>query len=199
MVSLRISKDELPISHGICFHIPIHSKLLDSAASIPKDIAQRVFPQAAQEWYNDLKNHATSLDMQDKNRKWYEEVFLKKPIIISKAGVQRISHLGWHDNIQFMENGFVDLFSISRNSGGTLYFKSSENECKKLVLYGNDRYVRFKNDKLGQFKIPDEKAYSEGVKTWGYTTHNVDIYPGALFLRNWAIIYMNEAFKALNL
>ena len=30
-----------------------------------------------------------------------------------------------------------------------------------------------------------------------YAQHNVDSYPGALFLRNWAILYMNEVFKEL--
>ena len=28
-----------------------------------------------------------------------------------------------------------------------------------------------------------------------YAQHNIDHYPGALFLRNWAILYMNEVFK----
>jgi len=43
-----------------------------------------------------------------------------------------------------------------------------------------------------------------GSDDWGgfielsvYGHHNIDHYPGALFLRNWAIKYLNEALRSL--
>ena len=37
----------------------------------------------------------------------------------------------------------------------------------------------------------------EGVRVYTYNQHNIDNYPGALFLRNWVILYLSEAMKGI--
>jgi hypothetical protein len=52
---LFLKKEELPILYKTCFQIPIHPKLLDPSLNINTPIANRIFPEVAEEWYEDLK------------------------------------------------------------------------------------------------------------------------------------------------
>ena len=60
-------------------------------------------------------------------------------------------------------------------------------------------YVKFSKDKALEFGIKNNFINLgdglEGAQVYVYSQHNVDNYPGALFLRNWAILYLNEAMK----
>ncbi len=72
--------------------------------------------------------------------------------------------------------------------------------CKTFVSFDfSAGYIRFSKDKALEFNIKDEIIKLgndiEGVETYVYALHNVDYYPGALFLRNWAIRYLNDAVK----
>ena len=52
-------------------------------------------------------------------------------------------------------------------------------------------YINYFSDKKAkEFEIRKNTAFV-------YAHHNIDAYPGALFLRNWAIRYMNEVFKQI--
>ncbi|MCK5624859.1 hypothetical protein KAI04_03385 [Candidatus Pacearchaeota archaeon] len=183
---LFLKKEELPILYGSCFQIPIHSKLLDESINLDPLIAKKIFPQVAEEWYADLKEYVKIEKDQDK-KEWFEEVFLKeKPKIIQRTGYQIFR--GWEDNIMVQENGFVSGFSISRDGGGSLYFNKEDYNCETLVP---NSYIKFTEEKTEEFK-----ALIEGhSKYFTYSSHNIDSLPGALFLRNWAIKYMNEVFK----
>lgn len=185
---LFLTKEEIPILHNRCFQIPIHPKLLDSNIRIDESIAQRIFPEVAREWRNDLKAYLTS-EKDLETRKWYEEVFLKKEKITIEYGTQSFG--GWEDNIQTLDNGFACGFSISRNSGGGLYFNKKEMNCKTAIP---GYYLKFSREKTKEFEFENFGEYS---RAYIYAPHNIDYFPSALFLRNWALKYMNEVFKEI--
>ncbi len=51
-------------------------------------------------------------------------------------------------------------------------------------------YMRCSPKKLREYQKKNGRIYV-------YHQHNVDYYPSALFLRNWAIAYLNEAMKQM--
>ena len=195
---LFLRKEELPILNETYFQVPIHPRLFDRNIQIDKKLANNVFPQAAEGWYNDLTEYTKTVE--DKSTKeWINRVFLnKKPEIKKEYGGQMIEHLNWEDKVLTLENGLAHSLSISRNYGGTLYYNGEESGGilgghvsfdEKINSEGN---IRFSKDKAKEFAV---KIYDDFFKVETYGLHNVDNYPGALFLRNWAILYMNEIFK----
>jgi hypothetical protein len=179
---LFLTKKELPILYENCFQIPIHPKLLNPNIRIDETIAQRIFPQIAEDWYEELKRYSP----EDKQKKeWIDNVFLKEKPNIEKMYNHQIFNF-WQDDVNFMDNGFVQCFSISRNAGGSLYFNEDEFNCQSF----GSLYIKFSEDKKREFQFDEKKIYV-------YSPHNIDHYPGALFLRNWAIGYMNEVFKEI--
>lgn len=182
---LFLKKQELPILNETCFQIPIHVKLLDPTLNIDTSIAQRIFPEVAQEWYEELKRYIPE-DLEKRN--WIKRVFLKEKPVIKKHYNHQILNKFWEDDVNFMDNGLVQCFSISRNGGGSIYFNENEFNCQSF----GEIYIKFSEEKLKEFEYEKIGDYS---KILTYSQHNIDHYPGALFLRNWAIKYMNEVFK----
>ena len=198
--NLMLRKEEIPILNDTCFQVPIHPKLLSPSIKIDENLARTTFPKVAEEWYNELIEYSKNL--KDKNtKKWVDEVFLEKKLKIRKEyGFQKLNTVGWEDRIFTLENGFVHSFSISRNAGGSLYLSKSDMTCKTFVPFNATiGYIRFSKDKALEFNIEDKIIKlgnnMEGVRVYVYALHNVDYYPGALFLRNWAILYLNNAVK----
>ncbi|MEK6823940.1 MAG: hypothetical protein AABY06_02790 [Nanoarchaeota archaeon] len=185
---LFLKKEELPILYKNCFQIPIHPKLLDENIKIDETIAKRIFPRAAKEWYEDLKNYSPETDQE---KEWIKNVFLKNKPKITKHFDLQILNGFWQDEINFNENGFTRCFSISRNTGGSLYFNNGDLNCETFIP---NRYIQFSEEKIKEFEFKKIEKYPRVYK---YAPHNVDDYPGALFLRNWAILYMNEVFKQI--
>ncbi len=185
---LFLTKEELPILYENCFQIPIHPRLLDENININKNIAKNIFPKVAEDWYNDLKEHVKTEKDKEK-RRWIKEVFLKEEPKITKEFNDQIVNGFWKDDFWTMDNGFVTGFSISRNAGGSLYFNKDDFNCETLIP---GIYIKFSESKVKEFECEKIKEYSQ---VFTYAPHNIDYYPGALFLRNWAIRYMNEVFK----
>lgn len=180
---LFLKKQELPILYETCFQIPIHPKILDPNVEIDCSIARKVFQQAAKEWYEDLKEY----NPEDKERKeWINRVFLKEKLKITHEYNHQILNEFWKDDVNFMDNGLVQCFSISRNAGGSIYFNENEFNCQSF----GETYIKFSPEKKKEFEFEKDKIYA-------YASHNIDHYPGALFLRNWAIKYMNEVFRQI--
>ena len=192
---LLLGKEELPISHETRFVVPIHPNLLRPDIGLNPNLAHQVFPQAAAEWYADLRRYTEKLE-NGKNKRWYEEVFLREPLKVStdKHGRQTILNGMWEDLVQVSGTGFVHGFSISRDAGGSLYYNSEDlQSCRDYI---HPKIVSFSPEKFDAYaaeKFPD----NEGVFAHTYGHHNIDYYPGALFLRNWTILYLNEAMKEL--
>ena len=195
--TLFLKKEELPILHENHFEVPIHPRLLNPIIRIDKTLANKVFPDAAQDWYNDLKEYIKTVEDRE-TEEWINRVFLKKkPEIKKDYGMQIIEHLNWEDKVLTLENGFAHSLSINRNFGGTLYYNGDSGSMlgghiyfdKKINSEGN---IRFSEDKAKEFAM---KIYDDSCTAKIYGLHNVDNYPGALFLRNWAILYMNGVFK----
>jgi hypothetical protein len=181
---LVLTKKELPILHDHCFQIPVHPKLLDSTISINPLIAKEIFPEVAEDWRNDLEEYLP-LEKDLEKREWYEQVFLKKHDKIIKRNNSQFFGI-WEDEIQLSDNGLVEGFSISRNAGGSLYFNKEEMNCQSF----GKPYIQFSDEKAKEFQSKEGRFFV-------YSPHNIDYYPGALFLRNWAIMYMNEVFKEI--
>lgn len=194
---LMLKKEELPILRDRCFQVPIHPKLLDSSVNIDENIAKRVFPQVAEEWYGDLLEYTENMD-DEGNKKWFESVFLReKPTIKKEVGIQRIYPVRWEDKVSNGDNGFAYELSISRNAGGSLYFMEKDDCCKtatSLNYLPGKGYIRFSKEKALEF---GKKKHGDHITFDCYGHHNIDNYPGALFLRNWAISYLNEAMKLI--
>lgn len=178
---LFLKKEELPILYKTCFQIPIHPKLLDPSLNIDTLIAKRIFPDVAQDWYEDLKKYNPE-DKQEKE--WIDNVFLKEKPVIEKQFNHQIMNF-WQDDTNIEKNGFVSCFSISRNAGGSIYFDEEDFNCRSI----GKAYIHFSDEKYKEFKPEGED------NLFVYSSHNIDHYPGALFLRNWAIKYMNEVFR----
>lgn len=178
---LFLKKEELPILYKTCFQIPIYPQLLNDNIKIDETIAQRIFPEVAEEWYEDLKKYNPK---EKEEKEWINNVFLKeKPVIEKNYNHQILNY--WQDDVSFADNGFVTCFSINRNAGGSIYFYEEDINCQSI----GRAYIHFSDEKYKEFK-PKEQS-----NLFVYSSHNIDHYPGALFLRNWAIKYMNEVFK----
>lgn len=166
---LLLKKEELPILHESCFEIPIHPKLLDPNLYIKTGVAENCFNELLKDWNKEkeLINYykAKNLDINIE----------KNP--------------GWHCLTREEENGLVTFFSISRDFGGSLYFDKEEDN---LEGFAPGPYNKFSKEKAKEFSV---KEISNLYQIYSYKPHNIDFFPGALFLRNWAINYMNEIFK----
>lgn len=190
---LLLKKEELPILHETCFIVPIYFRLLDEDIKINPEIANQVFPQAAKEWYDELKEYIETVE-NEKTKEWYESVFLTHELKIKKEyGRQIVDPPGfWEDTVITGDNGFATGLSINRNVGGSLGLPW-ENHTDQIIY---PPLVNFSPEKLKVYatlSFPNVKS----VYAPTYSQHNVDHYPGALFLRNWAILYLNEAMKSV--
>ena len=191
---LFLTKQELPILHETCFHIPIHPKLLDDNISINSNIAKDIFPQVAEEWYEDLKKYfeLEKGNFEHWKREQIENVYLKEKPKITKEFNRQLLRGYWEDNVWTRENGFVSGFSINRNAGGSLYFHKDDINCETAIP---GYYIKFSKEKAKEFET---EKFGNHSRAFVYASHNIDHFPGALFLRNWAIKYMNEVFKEIS-
>jgi hypothetical protein len=193
-----LKKEELPIEvnenlYSPYFTVPIHPRLLDPNISMDKNLAREVFLRAAKEWYDDLRQYAKKIKNKE-NKNWIEHLFLGKKLSIKEEhGSQVVYPVRWEDTVFTSENGFAAHLSISRNAGGSLFF--SKNESVQGIGF---RIVRFLPEKFLEYRCRISERDgdgSRGVAAYVYCQHNIAHYPGALFLRNWAILYLNEALK----
>lgn len=195
---LLLKKEEIPIIEESYFRLPIHQGLLDPKIRIDESIAPRLFPRVAEEWYEDLKKYCEELE-EGPIKKWITEVYLAEKPKVRKEHEQQLIYRVWRDDILLLDNGLVFSFSVSRNSGGTLYIERNASlEVEEYVPFKEENwsYIKFNKEKAKVFAKSVEKINgNEGAFIQVYSHHNIDHYPGALFLRNWAIEYMNEVFR----
>ena len=198
---LMLKKEEIPILYERNFMLPIHPALLEPHSNIHPNLASHVFPQAAQEWYEDLRHYRETVDLDEQTKKWVDDVFLAKlPEIRTEFGRQ-VTLISWEDNHETEANGFARAMSINRNFGGTIYFNRGDYGCRTFLPFGGypNEYVIFSEDKAREFGFDNMTLAEEnkGTLVYVYNLHNVDHYPGALFLRNWGMLYLNEALKSI--
>lgn len=194
---VQLLKQEVPISRQNGFYPPIHPKLTLQDTNIDRDLARNVFSQAAKEWHLDLQEYTDKLE-DPKLKEWLQQVFLrKKPKVNNRHGRLELNILGWEANINCGKNGLAEVLSISRNAGGSLYCSS---EFYRTYAIIDDPRGGMPKEKAVEMSI-DGKIVQigehQGVRIYTYNQHNVDHYPGALFLRNWVVLYLNEAMKGI--
>ena len=192
---LLLKKEEVPIFYETSFYLPIHPSLLRKDIALDPHLANKVFPQAAVEWYAELKEHTETVEDQQ-IKKWYQDVFLKEEPII-KDGKLANPPLRWHDEVFFDGNGFAVHLSINRNCGGSLYFNEDYLSKPKYI---DSPIVNFTPEKFEAYAAPGTIQFTDlpGTRAYVYNPHNIDYFPGALFLRNWALLYLNEALRFLH-
>lgn len=197
---LLLRKEELPVVttnyyDRFSFCIPVHPALLRPDISLDANLSHTVFLQAAKEWYHDLQE-VLPLVPEEETRRWFQEVFLtEEPEIERHYDRFRLKNGTWESQVFPTETGFCGL-SISRNAGGSLIPPE-----RKFLGY---RLVRFTAEKFAAYAHPDfpevhrdSQGRLLGVLGYHYGRHNVDYYPGALFLRNWGMAYLNAAMRSL--
>ena len=189
---ILIKKEEIPILRKTSFIVPIYPGLLRKDLKIDHEIANRVFPQVAREWHQGLQEYVSQLE-EGQEKTWINEVFLKhKPRIKKELHWQVVYPPHWEDQVIVTDTGFPQSLSICRNAGGSLFVR----EDQPQYLHPFD--VLFSQEKLESYAIPELKSERiEGVWGHAYQHHNIDYYPGALFLRNWAILTLNEIIKQI--
>lgn len=194
---MKLTKEEVPILHDNIFQIPIHPELLK--VTLPPKLATRIFPETTEEWFEGLKEYRRTADLDKSTEEWYDRVWLKEKPRVEREGTHQVIKPGnWRDDYFNEENGFARCLSIDRNSGGSLYFSKTALECQRLLSPkgGLNEYIRFSPEKTKEFGFKEENYGDETlIRVYIYEQRNADRYPEALFLRDWAIKYMNEAFK----
>lgn len=126
------------------------------------------------EGFVEIPNDLAIKSFQRAKQSWCTEINLKFP-------------RGWNNLYKTNENGLVVGFQISRDCGGGLYFDKDDYGCRDF----GGRYIRFSPEKKSEFETRMGIIYT-------YAMDNIDDYRGALFLRNWAMHYMNLAIKDYN-
>lgn len=153
-------KDEIPIwkTH---FQIPIPARLLDEDARLDPELANKVFPQATEEWLSDSKEQA-------------------KPEFIA-------TYLSTcSDTVRTIANGFASSLSVHQGDNGTIFLKPDHPH------YLIPETVRMSKEKLKEFAIKEPPYLVHTYTSWN--VHNCHPLT-ALFLRNWGMLYINEAMK----
>jgi len=187
---IRITTDDDLVTRP-GFYVPIHPKLLDPQINLDPERARKVFPVAAKEWHEDLTEYIKKIK-DKKTKEWIKEVFLGEKLVIKKEYDSHVVYpLHWRDDILHANNGFTRSLCISRNAGGTLYFLKEDGE-----QYIGPGWVDFTPEKFLEYSAEHKKIEGlDGVRAYVYSEHNIDYIMGAIFLRNWAILYLNEALK----
>lgn len=198
------------------FRLPIHQSLIGSdedqlvkpGVKIKNSLAREIFPKVVDGWYNDLKIYRKSLDTGhsflegnklSSYREWIDTVYMKgNPYVEDRGFCQRVMPLGtWEDSVHVLKNGFVQDFMINRDYGGSLYVDWTKRNRVHRVTH---THIGFSPEKFAAYSASGEEAESDSKSAYMnvFSFHNVDYYPGALFLRNWALTWHNEALKQIN-
>ncbi|MBD3318934.1 hypothetical protein GF342_03410 [Candidatus Woesearchaeota archaeon] len=186
---MNITPDMFPITHERYFHVPILPQCVEGTVVLDPQLAQRVFPRAAELWVRQLPEY------EGPHREWIEDVWLpKKGMVTSRYGRPYMEEMHWECMVETDDSGFARFLSISRNAGGSLY--CNPRECEFPVLVGShSRVMQAPIEVARAFSL--EQISEDVFQMYVYAPHNVDFFPGALFLRNWAALYMNEVFQTV--
>ena len=173
--------------------VPIYPALLREDIQLDSQIAHRVFAQVAQEYLLDLEKYTET--MQDEKKKEYYQQMLRRDatVVPDKNGEQTFR--GWQDLVRTSDTGFATVLAQSGSCGGSLYYNKNESECGKKFICSP--LVMFSEEKFRAYSIRRNDISGAIVHAYGY--HNIDTFLQALFLRNWAILYLNSALRELEM
>ncbi|MBS3152027.1 hypothetical protein J4230_01315 [Candidatus Woesearchaeota archaeon] len=147
------------------------------------DIAYSVFENAAAEWYDYLRKYVGVLG-EAEERSYIERVFMSRKLsVFYDNGFLTVDPPGfWKVKVKNLENGFPSFLSIDNYVGESLYFDNENNASvvvPKLILFREYRHPQRNNH------------------IYAYQQDNIEDYPSTLFLRNWAILCVNECLKQI--
>lgn len=167
--------------------VPIHPSLLRKDIKIDERLGYETLSRAIKPWRKDV----------NKYHKIIKDTTSKKSINI--GGVESVHDDVWIikpediyiDRFGFMDNGLVRTFQLGDENA--LYLDQNN-----TISIHQDEAV-FKAEKLYEYSCKkDDDILGSGFATcYAYQVHNLGNYRAALFLKNWAVIYLNTALKQI--
>jgi len=195
--NILIEKNEIPIKYNTCFHVPIHPILIEPEIRLDPVLAPRIFPQVVVEWYDEMTTLA-ELERDQETKKRYQSTFLKQRPVIDNEKLVNFT-VQWKPNVKTTKEGFAKLLSLGGNSGLLYFYPQYSNVSQGCVEDVNPNKIRFTPEKFCEYSLPDlfQGDGVPGRDLYVYQQHNIEDLPTALFFRNWAIMYLNEALKSI--
>jgi hypothetical protein len=198
-MDFQLTKEEIRITKFGGFYVPIHPRLFDPNLRFDPELGSKTFREIPSSWHDELRVYLDGLNKEDENLEFFRREFLKKrkPKVIEEYGEQRLDTIpSWSDRVHTDERGFATSLMINRNGGGSLYYTSGDRCCEKGVTLAGEDNIFFN---LSASKIEQlvHERHGEFGEIRVYAQHNIDYYPGALFLRNWALAYVNAAMASI--
>ncbi|MCX6774797.1 MAG: hypothetical protein NTY99_01760 [DPANN group archaeon] len=179
---LLLKKEEIPIVPSTnyayvrpIFTIPIHPKLIDYGTKLDPELARSVFPQALEEWQKDLPKLAQKLRHCEVAQEHLGK-YLGKKITLEKGTIQP---MGWTCEISKMPNGFAERLDLGVQDD-LVYDGATVTPWNTTSYFPNKKFKQYRSDDGNMAR---------------YSLHNVDHFANALFFKEWAILYLNEALK----
>jgi len=187
-----LSRDDALIN-GTVFYVPIHPVLFEGGVELDPKLAMGAFPDVAREWHTDLMMRRNRLPG-GKERELYDS-FLEFGSEVSKEGGEYVLGGMWRSEVIIGGGGFARGLSINRDVGGSLDYNPVDVDCEIGMIPRKGRFFGLSEAKVKEFgRLWAEGGYLLDV----YGQHNVDNLPGALFLRNWAVKYLNAAVESVS-
>lgn len=181
------------------FFVPIHPKLLSKNVSMNEFYAKSAFPEVVDDWQDDLKKYSDSI-MENKNypeefdkeeyKSYIDTHISRKVEAVFEHNEYKLKPTSWESSVTTSETGFARSISVGASMGGTLFFDpNSEYMVSPHDLkFSDEKFLEYQSDK--KFGNPKDGLYVNA-----YSHHNIDWYPSGLFLRNWAVKYLNKVMK----
>src|SRR3989338_1399123 len=202
-MDIQLTKDELPLCGKTSYKLLIHPRLLDTNTRLDPNLADEVFPQAADEWYDDLCASLARNEMDTETREHCQMfVDLGRPTVSWDIYSRRprLSTVSSYEGlVQTSANGFAYVLGIERNFAGSLIYNPN-------FLRSDQQYMPLDGSRGRLFNgIHPQKAREFAIEKLGngmarvntYSEHNIYTHSGAIFLRNWGILYLNAAMKSV--
>ena len=195
--NILIEKTEIPIKYNTCFYVPIHPRLILPETRLDPTLAHQIFPQVVVEWYEEMTTLA-ELERDSETKKRYQSIPLKNKPVIDNGKLVNFA-VQWKNNVKTTKEGFAKLLSLGGISGLLYFYPQHSNTYQGCVEGLSPHKIRFTPEKFCEYSLPDlfQGDGVPGRDFYVYQQHNIEDLPTALFLRNWAIMYLNEALKSI--
>lgn len=181
--------------------VPVHPRLVDEDLRFDPKLAHKVFPKAAEDWYNNDLRKQLEIEENENNRAVIKQDLNKKFSVKRRYNSWSVNPPGcWNDITVYNDNrGFAKSFKLDTNIAGSLILDTSfGDEYDKAPL--NPPMVNFTPEKFLEYScLPKERVERPDLGTLGYAyrPHNTGSTSGILLLKNWTIAYLNEAMKQI--
>ena len=181
LADLLLKKEEIPITPEFRFRVPIPPILFDKDIKLDRLLAHKVFPLAVKDFIRDIKNYLEENKVKPSEAKYLKE-YLEHQVIENEGAFGAQEYHGLSDTVMKDPSGIAHALDIN----GDLNVCIEECPFKDWVGFSEEKLKAYSNPRIigfGHAYVPD---------------NNVGTIDAAFFLRDWAILYVNEALKQAN-